>query len=188
MIWRLLISLVLFLTISSNAFSKNAPIKTVENRLYRVAWVIDGDTIKLENAVNVRLIGIDAPENRDDAKLQKDLKRRHLTKAQELEMGKKSARFLRDMISGKKVSLKFDKEKYDQYHRMLAYVYLPNGTFVNAKMVKDGYAYYYEDKRKVDIRHLVLFKKLYKEARENHRGLWKNGGKDEKHLKWFSHN
>lgn len=183
-----LISIAYLLMSSSISLAFDPKAEAKENYLYRVAWVIDGDTIKLDNGQHVRLIGIDAPENRDDAKLQKDLKRRNLTKEQALQMGKISAKYLRDMISGRKITLKFDKQKYDQYHRLLAYVYLPNGTFVNAQIVKDGYAYYYDDRRHVDIRHLKLFKDLYKEARKNHRGLWKNGGTHEKHVQWFKNN
>ena len=59
---------------------------------------------------------------------------------------------------------------------------------VNALMVEEGYAYYYEDRRNIDPEHFELFKELYQEATAHRRGLWKNGGKDEKYLKWFSHN
>ena len=168
----------------SNAFSYLTD--TVENHSYRVVWVIDGDTIKLDNGQHVRLIGIDAPENRDDAKLQRDLRRRHLTKAQELAMGRKSQEYLKKLIEGKKVKLKFDKAKYDQYHRTLAYVFLADGNFVNAKILKDGYAY--PVFIKPDIKYAIAFKKLYEQAKANKKGLWQNGGYHEKHFKWFHSN
>ncbi len=183
-----LISLVLVLVYPSNVFSREAPTKTVEHRLYRVAWVIDGDTIKLENGQHVRLLGIDAPETRDGPKLRKDLRRLQITKDVELAKGKKSHHFVKNLLEGKKVSIKFDEVKYDRYRRVLAYVYLPDGRFVNAEIIKAGYAYYYDDHRKVNTKYLATFKELYKQARENHRGLWQNGGVHEKHFQWFSNN
>ena len=181
-----LISLVLSIIYLSTVHAYDYSSDVSENSLYRVVWVIDGDTIKLDNGQHVRLIGIDAPENRDDAKLRKDLRRRHLTKAQELNMGRQAHNYLKKLIEGKKVRLKFDVSKYDQYHRILAYVYLTDGTFVNAKILKDGYAY--PVNFKPDIKYAEVFQKLYKQAREDQKGLWQNGGYHEKRIKWFHSN
>ncbi len=37
--------------------------------------------------------------------------------------------------------LEFDKVKYDNYNRILAYVYTLDGKFINAEIIKNGYAY-----------------------------------------------
>ena len=57
----------------------------------------------------------------------------------------------------------------DRYGRLLRYVYLEDGTFVNAKLIQDGYANVYD---KFPISKLDEFRQYYREARENRRGLW----------------
>ena len=49
------------------------------------------------------------------------------------------------MVSGKKVRLEPDPigDNRDKYHRLLRYVYLPDGTFLNETLVKQGYAFAY---------------------------------------------
>ena len=170
----------------STVFAQQNPAKIIPGHLYRVARVIDGDTIKLDNGQHVRLIGIDTPELKEGHKLERDLKQRHLSKKVELARGKKAYQYVRKLVEGKKVSFKFDTRKYDDYQRLLAYVYLANGQFVNAQIVKAGYAY--PVFIKPDIKYSQLFRQLYTQAKENHRGLWKNGGSHEKHVKWFSNN
>ncbi|MBF0489782.1 MAG: thermonuclease family protein [Candidatus Omnitrophica bacterium] len=152
-------------------------------RWHRVSRVLDGDTIKLDNGTHVRLIGIDAPEMESNAKLTRDLRERHLTVSQELEMGRKSYQFTKQLVEGKKIYLEFDRLKYDKYHRILAYVFLTNHQFVNAEIVKAGYAYPYTIKP--DVKYSSLFRQLYKEAKENHRGLWNTDRVSKKHFKWF---
>ena len=154
-----------------------------DTRVYQVTHVIDGDTIILDNGAHVRLIGIDAPEMREDKKIKKDLKKRHLSKRAELAMGRKAYQYARHLLEGKKVRLEFDVQQYDEYHRLLAYVYLMDGSFVNAQMVKAGYAYAYPIKP--DVRYAQEFRRLYNEARNHHRGLWHNGGTYEKGFQWF---
>ena len=175
---------LIFLILANFSFSSICRGDLQEHKVYRVARVIDGDTIKLENGEHVRLIGIDAPELKDNAKLQRDLKERHLTKSAEIAMGRRSYQFTKHLIEGKKVHLEFDKDKYDEYHRVLAYVYLTSGIFVNAQIVSEGYAYAYTVKP--DLQYAQLFRKLYKEAREEHRGLWQEEKSRRKHFKWFN--
>ena len=43
-------------------------------------------------------------------------------------------------MAGKNVRLGFDVQKRDRYGRLLAYVYLLDGTFVNLELVRQGYA------------------------------------------------
>ncbi len=59
-------------------------------------------------------------------------------------------------------------------HRILAYIYLKNGTFVNAWLVENGYAMVMTFPP--NIKYEALFLKLQREAREANRGLWKEGG------------
>jgi len=70
-----------------------------------------------------------------------------------------------------KVYREFDVEKKDRYERLLAYVYLKDGTFLNAEIVKQGYASLMT--YPPNVKYADDFVKLYREARENNRGLWK---------------
>ncbi|MBM3243951.1 MAG: thermonuclease family protein [Candidatus Omnitrophica bacterium] len=87
------------------------------------------------------------------------------------EMGKRSYEFTKKLVEGKRVSLEFDVERYDKYKRLLAYVYLKDGTFVNAEIVKEGYASLMT--YPPNVKYADLFLRLYRQARENKRGLWK---------------
>lgn len=62
-----------------------------------------------------------------------------------------------------------DYEDKDQYGRLLRYAYLEDGTFVNGKMVEEGYAQVF---RKYDLSRKSELLALEKDARENERGLW----------------
>ena len=73
--------------------------------------------------------------------------------------------------SGKKVRLEYDVSRYDQYGRTLAYVYLENGTFVNALMVKNGYATVMTTPP--NVKYADIFVKLAQKARNQGKGLWK---------------
>ncbi len=85
-------------------------------------------------------------------------------------MGKWAADFTRKLVEGKEVKLEFDVSQRDKYGRLLAYVYLTDGTFVNAEIIKQGFAQVMTIPP--NVKHQDLFLRLQKEARENRRGLW----------------
>ncbi len=58
-----------------------------------------------------------------------------------------------------------------QNGRTLAYVYLKDGTFVNAWLVEHGYAQVMTVPP--NVKHQELFLKLQREAKEAGRGLWR---------------
>jgi micrococcal nuclease len=123
----------------------------------RVRKVIDGDTILLNNGEKVRLIGVDTPETKHP---QKSVQR----------FGKEAYLFTKRMAEGKEVRLEFDWQKRDKYGRLLAYVYLLDGTFLNAEIIKQGYGFAYT---RFPFKYLEEFRKYEREARENKMGLWK---------------
>ncbi len=138
----------------------------------KVSRVIDGDTLQLESGERVRLIGIDTPEMHESNKLYRDSQRSGEDVSTIQKLGKEAYQFTKKLVEGKNVSLEFDVEKYDKYNRLLAYVYLKgNGTFVNAEIIKQGYASLMTIPP--NVKYESLFKKLYEEARANKRGLWK---------------
>jgi endonuclease YncB( thermonuclease family) len=136
-----------------------------------VKRAIDGDTLQLETGERVRLIGIDTPEMHESDKLYRDSQRTQQDISTIKELGLRAYKFTKNLVEGKRVSLEFDVEKYDKYERILAYVYLKDGTFVNAKIVQEGYASLMTIPP--NVKYAELFLKLYRQARDNRQGLWK---------------
>lgn len=122
-----------------------------------VKRVIDGDTVELANGDKVRYIGVNAPESVDPRK--------------KIEcFGKEAAQFNRNLVEGKVVRLERDISERDKYGRLLRFVYLEDGTFVNELLVREGYASvmtYPPDVSKKDI-----FYVAEQEARNGKKGLW----------------
>jgi len=157
--------LFLFATLTFCSSNKSDFSETSEQsqEWYPVTKVVDGDTFWVDNAtskgIKIRLIGIDAPES------QKRWKR------EEGYYGKESKAYLTKLLKNKRVRLETDIDSLDRYGRTLSYVYLENDTFVNAIMVKEGYAVIMTVSP--NVRYVDLFYKLQVQARENNRGLWK---------------
>lgn len=128
-----------------------------------VIRVIDGDTFVVddgsEKGETVRLIGVDAPETRRSANREIG------------HYGEESKAFLTQLLSGGQVLLAHDVGKRDRYRRTLAYAYLPDGTFINAELVRRGYATVMTVPP--NVVQAELFGKLEQEARRKRRGLWK---------------
>jgi len=135
-----------------------------------VKRAVDGDTLVLATGERVRLIGIDTPEMHESSKLHRDSKKTNQDVKTIIKLGTRAYEFTKKLVEGKRVNLEFDVEKQDQYHRLLAYVYLKDGTFVNAEIVRQGYASIMTISP--NVKYADLFLKLSQEARENKRGLW----------------
>jgi len=118
--------------------------------LFRVTKVIDGDTIVLEDGEHVRYIGMDTPEKGrpyyGEAKRENER-----------------------LVKGKTVKLEYDVGKTDRYGRTLAYVYVDE-IFVNAELVKDGYAVLLTVPP--NVKHVDEFRALQEGARKGKRGIW----------------
>lgn len=125
--------------------------------LFEVKWVNDGDTIVLSDGRTVRYIGIDAPEIDHENK-----------KAEPF--GYKAKQLNMDMVLSQPVRLEFDEEKFDRFGRLLAYVHLEDGTFVNGELVEHGLAYYLHKKPNIARGDELL--DLQREAIRANRGIW----------------
>ena len=127
----------------------------------QVVTVTDGDTIWVcclnGQREKVRYIGMDAPETQ------------HPVKGVQ-EYGHEAKAANRRLVEGKSVRLEFDVGRRDKYGRLLAYVYLEDGTFVNAWLVEQGYAQVMTVPP--NVKYQGLFLKLQREARDANRGLW----------------
>jgi micrococcal nuclease len=136
-----------------------------------VAYVYDGDTVRLENGQKVRFVGIDTPESSENKKLFRDAARSGQDIKTILAMGRAAAVYTKSLLDGRRVRLEFDIEKRDKYGRLLAYVYrADDGLFINEDIIKNGYAY--PMTIPPNIRHADEFKKLFHEAQKAGRGLW----------------
>jgi endonuclease YncB( thermonuclease family) len=103
--------------------------------LYSVTHFVDGDTIAVNmngHTEKVRLIGVDTPET-------------HKPNTPVQCYGPAAAAFTKNLIGNQRVRLQSDalSTDRDRYDRLLRYVYLPDGTLVNEKLITGGYGFYY---------------------------------------------
>ncbi len=124
-----------------------------------VERVVDGDTFVLLSGERVRLIGVDTPETV------------HPTRGEQ-PYGRQASDFAKQLLEGQRVRLEYDVQPTDRYGRLLAYVYLDDGRFVNAELVRLGYAQV--STYPPNVRHVETFVELQRKARAEGRGLWAN--------------
>ncbi len=129
----------------------------------RVVRVVDGDTVKVRignrRPTTVRYIGVDTPES--------------VKPGSPVEcFGASASEFNDRLVTGRRVRLRIGRERTDRFGRMLAYVYLLDGSqrFVNAELVRRGYARTLEIPPNTDF--ADRFDRLERRARERKRGLW----------------
>jgi len=90
-----------------------------KDKFYTVKEIMDPGTIKLNNDLIVKLIGVKInPSKLEDAK-----------------------KFLLNKTKKQRIFLKFDALKYDKKNNLLCYLYLQNKTFINAHLIKEGYVF-----------------------------------------------
>lgn len=127
-----------------------------------VTKFVDGNTFWIINSKGqeekIRSIRFNTPEVRNTSRTQIGY------------FGIKSSDFAKKILDGKSVKHEYDVQKYDQFKRTLASVYLEDGIFFNALLVKEGYATVAT--YPPNVNYLKLFTKLAQEARENNKGLW----------------
>lgn len=122
-----------------------------------VERAVDGDTVVLVGGERVRYLGVDTPEL-------------HHPKKPVEYLAREAWAFNRRLVEGRRVRLEFDVQRRDRYGRLLAYVFLEDGTFVNAEVLRQGYAQILTIPP--NVRHQDQFLQLQREAREQGRGLW----------------
>jgi micrococcal nuclease len=121
------------------------------------AEVKDGDTIVLTDGRKVRYLGMDTPELSS-------------TNPKELEMARLAKKVNAELIQGVKLRLEYDVERYDQYNRLLAYVFLADGRMVNEELVRRGLARVLLKFPNLRFRDELI--KAQREAITNRVGLW----------------
>lgn len=162
---------LLYFGVKSFAPARSASSVPDKGGYFFVERVVDGDTLKLSGGQKVRLLGIDTPELHESDKLLRDAARSKKDIAAIKGLGRKAADFTKSLVEGKRVRLEYDVKKRDRYGRTLAYVYLEDGTFVNAKIIEEGYAQVMTIPP--NVKFADYFLKLERDAREKGKGLWK---------------
>jgi micrococcal nuclease len=117
------------------------------------------------------LIGIDAPEIHENEKLARDATRTAPDRATILDLGRQAAAFAKQLLERKPIEVEQDVEKRDRYDRLLAYLWLADGSMANVIIVREGYAQALT--RTPNVRYTALFRRCGQEAREQGRGLWR---------------
>lgn len=135
-------------------------------KTFAVINVIDGDTIDIDipdaqyEYTRIRLLGIDAPETKGE---QVDV----------MYFGPQAAEFTSKLALGKSVTVYLDvpNPTRGKYGRLLAYIKLPDGKFLNEALLAEGYVF-------ADSRFSHSFYNKYRQlqsgARGRKKGLWQN--------------
>jgi endonuclease YncB( thermonuclease family) len=133
-----------------------SPLYGVEKRV-RVRWVDDGDTVVLFGGERVRYAGIDAPEVAHDNNPAEPY-------------GNKARVFNKGLVVGRWLTVELSDEERDHYGRLLAYVFLEDGTFVNGELVSHGYAHVL--RRQPQPRYWERLLNLQRRALKHKKGIW----------------
>lgn len=102
---------------------------------FSVKKIIEVDLWQLSTGVKIRLIGLIPKKAKEQA----------------------AREFLNKKLENSRIYLKFDKEKYDEHENLLVYAYMKNKTFLNAHLLKNGYA---AVDHKIMFKHKSKFTKL----------------------------
>ena len=144
--------------------------------IFSIVQVVDGDGLIIENIfdkkiIEIRFLGIDAPELKLCKKLYQDEKETHLAAHFLIELGRKSLKYLLEIAPPKtNVSIALEENNIlDLYGRTLAYVFLEDGTCLNEKMVAEGYAKPYN---RFYCKELTNYQILNLNARNEEKGLF----------------
>lgn len=133
------------------------PAKDESSNSVRVSEVIDGDTIRTDDGVTVRYIGVDSPEI-----------------GEQNECGALEARERnKQLVAGRDVILEKDISDKDKYGRLLRDVYVEHGgklIMVNHELVVGGFARSYPVSP--DVRYKGLLLEAENKAKEGGLGLW----------------
>lgn len=90
------------------------------NSMAVVERVVDGDTVVLNNSEKVRFVCVNTPEKNEEGYIE-------------------ATNFLKEILLNKTVLLVKDNTDKDKYKRLLRYVYLSDGTFVNSLIAEKGF-------------------------------------------------
>lgn len=167
--------LVIFISIAF-PFPLNAETGSIpppSENIYTVWRVYNADLLRLKEDEKLVMAGIDSPEYFLNRKQYEEASRTRIPFKTMRWAGKQANRYMKSLVQGRQISVELTEPSRDLRERLVGYAFLSDGTFVNAEMVKAGYARVVsrpgQDKYEAELL------KLQDEARENNRGLWAYG-------------
>lgn len=120
-----------------------------------IVRAVDGDTIRIDPWIgpqrNVRLLGIDTPEKNECFYAE-------------------AAGRAAEMVKGRRATVEFGRDVFDENGRLLGYVHLDTGLFLNKALVEEGVAENWSYRRK--HAHHDAFSALEERAKAAHKGRW----------------
>jgi len=143
--------LIIILALAGIVFTYN-----VLPRYASVETVLNGDTLLLENGSLIKLIGVYTPEcNHPDEQVRRG--------------GTAAADFTQNMVEGKKIRIEYHHRHNNTDGKARASVYLTDGTYLNAEIIRQGYGHADSECASGDAK---AFQEHERQAREQKRGLW----------------
>lgn len=125
----------------------------------RVVEIVDGDTLFLDDGVQVRLVGIQAPKlplGRRDFKA--------------WPLAEKAKKALADLTLGRQVTLSYGGRRMDRYGRALAHLHRDDGLWIQERLLRLGMArvYSFRDNR-AKVAEMLAAERA---ARDSQIGIW----------------
>ncbi len=124
---------------------------------FAVKRVNDGDTVQLTDGRLVRYLGVNAPEIDHQS---------HTAEP----FGFEAAERNREWIGTRRIRLEFDLDRFDDYGRTLAYVFLADGSVANEKLLQAGLAYCYAKQPNFKYEERLL--RAQRAAMQVRAGIW----------------
>jgi micrococcal nuclease len=149
-----------------------SPDRTARYPAVTVQRWVDGDTLHATGGLKVRLIGIDAPEASPSDRARSQARRLGVPVEEIVRLGQAAREFATSLAPpGTTLHLERDVQPTDRYGRTLAYLWTADGRLVQEEILKAGWA----DLLTIppNVRHTERLRSAWREARENHRGIWR---------------
>ncbi|MGD9272213.1 MAG: thermonuclease family protein [Syntrophobacterales bacterium] len=134
-----------------------SPAADADSLRAKVRWVDDGDTIVLAGGERVRYLGINTPEVANQDKPAEPF-------------ANEAKAFNKKLVQGRWINLELAEQQRDRYGRLLASVFLSDGTFVNGELVRRGYAHLLRKQQKLPYWKRLL--ELQRQALKEKKGMW----------------
>lgn len=143
---------------TSSLYANNCTVKRFHETA-KVAYVYDGDTIKLTDGRKIRLIGINTPERGRNGKPDEPF---YLAAKQQLQQ------IITDNQS--LVKIVFGKDKHDRYKRLLAHIFTLDNKNITAILIKKGLGFTIAISPNIQL--IDCYQDAEREAKKLKRGIW----------------
>jgi micrococcal nuclease len=171
----LFLSIVLFLILCTASHAANDPFfmkLATQYENVKIERVITSDLIILDNGKKVHLIGIksfDQPRKFREVPRDENGFVIEETPDPTTSVEERASDFVQDLLFNKKVKVEFDSLSSDENGYAWGYVFLADGTFANAEILRQGYAQL--QIQPPNTKYAERLRDAYREARQEKRGI-----------------